>query len=209
MSDARGDQSVSGKSGQQQIELGGAGSLAEQRPGDRALEAVAALARSSSFGVDHFCDECVVLLASTFGVDYAYVSVFTDDSRSRLRTVAFCAGGELVGNRTYEVAGAPCADVLTHDRVFIPDAAMDVYPDARLLAELRADGYYGAALTASSGEKLGVVVVAHTGPITKDITIHPVLSLFADRISLNSIASAPKRSCNSAPVCFGTAPRAS
>ena len=184
MSDARGDQSVSGKSGQQQIELGGAGSLAEQRPGDRALEAVAALARSSSFGVDHFCDECVVLLASTFGVDYAYVSVFTDDSRSRLRTVAFCAGGELVGNRTYEVAGAPCADVLTHDRVFIPDAAMDVYPDARLLAELRADGYYGAALTASSGEKLGVVVVAHTGPITKDITIHPVLSLFADRISL-------------------------
>ncbi len=172
------------KTGSTQIELGIAEDSGERRPADRALEALAALTRNASFGGDQFSARCVEFLAATYRVAYALVATFPDESRTSLETRAFCADGEVVAPLRYELSGTPCADVLIHDRVFIPSDACSAYPKNDWMAQLAIQGYYGAALTAPSGERLGVLVVADRQPIVKDDWIHPVLGLYADRIAL-------------------------
>jgi diguanylate cyclase (GGDEF)-like protein/PAS domain S-box-containing protein len=172
------------ESGHPLVEFGDTDGVSEQRCDDRALKAVAALARASSFSSDRFFADCASLLAGTYGADYALIATYGDESRSRLSTLAFCSRGELKENFSYDLAGTPCADALLHGRVFVSSGGMRAYPAAIWLAELGIDGYYAAALTASSGEKLGVVAIADSGPIVKDDWIHPVLGLYADRIAL-------------------------
>lgn len=171
------------KTGNTQIEFGGAGDVPELRRGDRAFDALAALARTSASTGNRFFEDCVVSLASIYRVPFAFIATYTDDSRSRLKTVAFFAHTECVSNIAYELAGTPCADTLSHDRMFIPSGAITAYPSAAWLSDLDIDGYYAAALTAPSGQ-FGVVVVADTGPMVKDPTVHPLLGLFSDRIAL-------------------------
>ena len=168
---------------QPQIEFGIAGAPSDQSPADRALESLAALARITSLGGDRFCANCVRLLASAYGVAYAYIAVFPDESRTTLHTLAYSAQGEPAENFSFDLAGTPCADVLVHDRLFIPSGASGVYPKARWLTEHAIAGYYGAALKAASGERFGVLVVADRLPMVKDVWVHPVLGLYADRIA--------------------------
>ena len=170
-------------SDQPQIEFGVAGAPSDQSPADRALESLAALARITSLGGDRFCANCVRLLASAYGVAYAYIAVFPDESRTTLHTLAYGAQGEPAENFSFDLAGTPCADVLVHDRLFIPSGASGVYPKARWLTEHAIAGYYGAALKAASGERFGALIVADRLPMVKDVWVHPVLGLYADRIA--------------------------
>jgi diguanylate cyclase (GGDEF)-like protein/PAS domain S-box-containing protein len=170
-------------SGQPQIEFGVAGDPTGPNPADRALEPLAALARISSFGGDRFCSNCVRLLASAYGVAFAFIAVFPDESRSALHTLAYSADGEPAADFSFELAGTPCADVLVHDRIFIPTGASAAYPKASWLSEHAISGYYGAALKAASGERIGVLVVADRLPMVKDFGVHQVLGLYADRIA--------------------------
>ncbi len=172
------------KNGPPQVELGGTVGIADQRPGDRALEAVAALASASSSGGTRFFTDCVRLLTSAYDVAYAYIATYTDDTKNKISAVAFWADEQAGKRFTYELKGSPCVDVLQHDRVFIRQGAGEIYPDSRLIAEFEIDGYFGAALKNAQGEKIGIVVVADTQPMSKDSWIHPVLGLYADRISL-------------------------
>lgn len=175
---------IPSKTGSSQIEFGVADGDAAQQPGSRALEAMSALAGASSSGADRFFGDCVTQLTAVYGVAYAFVATFADDSRGRAKTLAFCSHGALVENFSYDLAGTPCADVLLHERVFVPGGAMTAYPHAAWLSELAVDGYYAAALTAASGEKIGVLVVADSKPMVKDAWLHPVLGLYADRIAV-------------------------
>jgi len=170
------------KSEQPQIEFGDTALIGEPRRGDLAFEAVAALAGASSAAGERFFADCVAWLAAAYGADYAFIATYPDESRSSLKTLAFCAHGDLVENFAYELTGTPCADALVHERVFIPSGGTQAYPGAAWLHDLRIDGYYAAALTSASGERLGVLVVADTRPLRKDLWTHPVLGLYAKRI---------------------------
>ncbi|MCG6967951.1 MAG: EAL domain-containing protein [Chromatiaceae bacterium] len=135
-------------------------------------------------GGERFFADCVAQLAESYAADYAYIALVSDESRARLGTLAFSAHGAPGDDFAYDLAGMPCADVLIHDRVFIPTGAAEAYPGGRLLSDLAIDAYYGAALTSSSGEPLGVVVVAGGKPFVRDEWLHPVLGMAADRISV-------------------------
>jgi diguanylate cyclase (GGDEF)-like protein/PAS domain S-box-containing protein len=157
--------------------------MARRRANDRALDAVAALATLSAGDRGRFYDDCVALLASAYGVEHAFVATCKDDARSSIGTLALWSRGKPGTNFSYDLTGSPCLDVLAHDRVFIPDGAALAYPACRWLADLGVDGYYGAALSGASGEKLGVVVVAACKPMIKEPHLHAVLGLYARRIA--------------------------
>ena len=163
-----------------QFVFGVAGAPTHQSPAEGALESLAALARITSLGGDRFCANCVRLLASAYGVAYAYIAVFQDDSRTTLRTLAYSAQGEPAENFSFELAGTPCADVLVHDRLFIPSGAGGAYPKFGWLTEHAVAGYYGAALKSATGERFGTLVVADRSPMVKDVWVHQVLGLYAD-----------------------------
>jgi diguanylate cyclase (GGDEF)-like protein/PAS domain S-box-containing protein len=166
-----------------QIEFGVTGAPSDQSPADRALEPLAALARITSLGGDRFCANCARLLASAYGVAYAYIAVFQDESRTSLHTLAYSAQGEPAENFSFDLADTPCADVLVHDRLFIPSGASGAYPKARWLTEHAIAGYYGTVLKSASGERFGALVVADPSPMAKDVWVHQVLGLYADRIA--------------------------
>jgi len=174
---------IPSKSGHPQVEFGAPGDMARQRANDRALDAVAALATLPAGGGGRFYDDCVPLLASAYGVEHAFVATCKDDARSSIGALAVWSRGKPAANFSYDLAGSPCLDVLAHDRVFIPNGAPLAYPACSWLAELGVDGYYGAALTGASGEKLGVVVVAACQPMVKEPRLQAVLGLYAKRIA--------------------------
>jgi diguanylate cyclase (GGDEF)-like protein/PAS domain S-box-containing protein len=157
--------------------------MARQRAGDLALDAVAALATLPAGAAGHFLEVCLPLLASAYGVEHAFVATCKDDARSSVGTLAMWSRGKPAANFSYDLAGSPCLDVLAHDRVFIPNGAALAYPTCKWLAEFGVDGYYGAALTGASGERLGVVVVAACKPMVKEPRLHAVLGIYAERIS--------------------------
>ena len=171
------------KSGHPQVEFGVPGNFAGRRTGDRVLEALAALATIPAGAGPGFFHDCVLLLASAYGVEHAFIATFVDDARSRISTLAAWKNGRPAENFSYELAGSPCFDVIAHDHAFVPDGAKMAYPETEWLQELAVDGYYGVALSTSSGEKLGVVVVAGSAPMVKDPYLHQVLELYADRIA--------------------------
>ena len=152
------------KSGHPQVEFGVPGDVAGRRTGDRVLEALAALATIPAGTGPGFFHDCVLLLTSAYDVEHAFIATFADDARSRMSTLAVWKHGKPAENFEYELAGSPCFDVIAHEYVFIPCGAVASYPGAGWLAELAVDGYYGAALSTSSGQKRGVVVVARDHP---------------------------------------------
>ncbi len=195
------------QAGHPPIEFGDADGIAEPRRGDRALEAISALARAPSVAGERFFSDCATLLASTYDVDYAFIATFGDGSRRGVETHAFCMRGQLAENFGYELKDTPCADALLHARVFIPSGAAGAYPACGWLDQLRVDGYYAAALTGASGERLGVVVVADTGPMVKDPWLHPVLGLYADRIALELERQSALRELQLAASVFNHSPQ--
>ena len=64
-----------GKSGHPQVEFGSSDGPTETRPDDRALAAIAALARASSLGGERFFADCVAQLAESYAADYAYIAL--------------------------------------------------------------------------------------------------------------------------------------
>jgi diguanylate cyclase (GGDEF)-like protein/PAS domain S-box-containing protein len=177
------DELIPRKSGHPQVEFGGPGNVAGQRTGDRVLELLAALATMPAGGGKGFFHDCLLLLASAYGVQHAFIATIADVSRSKISTLAAWKNGKPAENFSYELASSPCSDVIAHEQVFIPDGVMAAYPGAVWLQELAVDSYQGVALTAASGEKLGLVVVAGTGPMNKDSRLHQVFELYADRIA--------------------------
>ena len=169
------------KSGHPRVEFGAPERVAGLRAGDRAFEAVTALATTSG---GRFFEDCVLLLATAYDVDHAFIAVFGDESRSRIKTLAAWTHGAPAAGFSVELAGTPCFDVLAHDGVYVPAGAREAYPDSQWLSEMAIDSYYGATLISSSGEKLGVVAVAAEKPMIRDPRLHPVLGVFAERISV-------------------------
>jgi len=170
------------KSGHPLVEFGDTALIGDAGGGDHAFEAIAALARASSSAGDRLFADCATWLASAYEADYAFIATYRDASHAGLKTLAFCAHGELVENFEYELTGSPCADALAHERLFVCSGSMQAYPGAAWLLDLRIEGYSAVALTATSGERLGVLVVADTRPLRNDLSVHPVLRLYAERI---------------------------
>ena len=145
--------------------------------------ALSGLARTTPSADDGFFLDCVRMLGSAYGARYAFIGVYEDEAHGRIRTLANWSDGRVAQNLSYELRGSPCADVLRHDRVFIPSEAKTPYPQSPLIADLAIEGYYGAVLKSPSGARLGLLVVADTEPMVKADWIHQVIGVYADRIA--------------------------
>ena len=195
------------KAGQPQVEFGEATEIAGQRLGDEALDALTALARSVSAGGVPFCAECVTRLASIFGTTHAFVAHFDGPGRSRLKTLAMLSHGDAVDGFSYPIQDSPCLDVIEHGQVLAASGAAQAYPDCAWLSEQRIDGYLGTVLRNERGEPLGVIVIAHTGPISKSGGIRAVLTLYAERIGKELDSRAAYQQLQLAASVFDNSPQ--
>jgi PAS domain S-box-containing protein len=156
--------------------------ISERRQTQKALQA---LAGSTALGNDQdFIAECVRELARTYDAKYAFVGVFADSSRLRMRTLAVWSGERFRDNFAFDLDGTPCHDILSCRTEIVPRHAAQLYPKDGLLIDLGVESCFGTPLVNSSGETIGLISVMDCRPMQPNVWTRPILGIFADRVAL-------------------------
>ncbi|MEC4894990.1 MAG: ATP-binding protein [Oscillatoria sp. PMC 1051.18] len=132
---------------------------------------------------NEFFRTCVRYLAQVLQVRYAFVTRMADDSRTKLRTLAFWNGIDFVQNFEYELPGTPCEKVLWGKICFYPENVQALFPKDRDLVELEVESYLAIPLISSEGEVIGHLAVMDVEPMIKDFSKESIVKIFAARAS--------------------------
>lgn len=101
-----------------------------------------------------------------------------------MRTLAFWLDKQLVGEVTYDLETAPCADVVDDRALRYVEAVTAVYPAYCAQLGLYTDYYLGIPLTSTSGQLWGHVVVLHDAPFQLPVSHWPLWSLVLARAAI-------------------------
>ncbi len=129
-----------------------------------------------------FLPEYSLAMCAEIGADYFAVGRLNPFSNI-MRTLCFVAKGALADNIVYSLDGTPCADTLSNGVCISEDGVADQYPRDKELRDLNIRGYAGAALAASCGEKLGVLVAMSERPMENRALYEKLLSHFRLRVA--------------------------
>ncbi len=141
----------------------------------------AAQAVSHAGGPSLFAD-LVRELAQTLQAAAAFVAVFTDDGRDRMRMLAAVLDGKLLRNFDYRLQGSPCAKVVGRAfRYEVQGIAAELAPGTMFAAK-GMDSYAAIPLNDSAGAPLGLLVAMDRKPIADATLAEALLKIFAGRI---------------------------
>jgi formate hydrogenlyase transcriptional activator len=148
----------------------------------RASELVWAVAEGTSLstGADFF-RALVSNLASALRVPYVLVAECTDDTRTRVRTLAFWSRDGLADDVEYGLAGTPCEGVIDGQVGCYPDNLQALFPEDTDLVALNARGYLGLPVLKSDGGVAGHLAVIDDKPLPRDEMTTALLRTFAAR----------------------------
>ncbi|NER45128.1 MAG: PAS domain S-box protein [Symploca sp. SIO1A3] len=135
---------------------------------------------ASSTGMEFF-RSCVRYLAQVLQVHYALVTEFANESKTRIRTLAFWTGEEFSNNIEYEIAGTPCAEILAGINCHYPQGVQQLFPEDQDLFELGVESYWGIPLKTSDEQVLGHLSVLDVQPMAYDPGKEMILQIFAAR----------------------------
>lgn len=136
---------------------------------------------SSTYGED-FYKAITQHLAHTTGADYTFIGRY-NSAFTHSRTLALCAGTELIDNFQYELLGTPCAKVVEQSTCVYPDKVCEAFPDDQLLIDMGVEGYIGAPLLNRQQEVIGLIVALYKNKIDDESFVKFIFELFAGRIA--------------------------
>ena len=126
--------------------------------------------------------DLVRTMAETLGAATAFVAVFSDESRSVMRTLAAVLDGRTLQNFDYVLAGTPCAQVVGRSfRYVARGVAAEFRPDT-IFAAKGMDAYAAFPLNDRDGRPLGLLVSMDRRPIADPALAEALLKIFAGRI---------------------------
>jgi formate hydrogenlyase transcriptional activator len=111
-----------------------------------------------------FFQSLVRHLATAIGVDYAFVAEFAG-KRTRVRTLAYWAKGQIRANVEYDLAGTPCEDVVHGGLCHYPSGVKERFPHDEPLVAMGIESYLGVPLHDARGEVLGHLAVFDERPL--------------------------------------------
>jgi diguanylate cyclase (GGDEF)-like protein/PAS domain S-box-containing protein len=130
---------------------------------------------------EQFFQQLVLNLAKVFGAEYAFIGRLDKSDAERIHPLAFCAHGVIVPGQSYSLTGTPCANVVGQSTCVYPRHVQRLFPEDRMLAELRVEGYIGTPLFDAQGNPLGLVVVLDDRPLERIEQGKEILEIFAAR----------------------------
>ncbi|EIC28869.1 MULTISPECIES: EAL domain-containing protein [Methylomicrobium] len=137
---------------------------------------------SRQFGTA-FLEGLVQRLTQHFDVDYALIGLLDEPGRNSITTLAACERGALTSNLSYPLTGSPCAQVIGRHCTQIYETDVRAkFPDDALIQAWNVDSYIGTSFFDSTGQPLGIVVMAGTHPLKDTEMIIEALDVFAARI---------------------------
>jgi PAS domain S-box-containing protein len=121
-------------------------------------------------------------LADVLSVRWVYLSRLHPEIPSRVQVMAGWADGQPAEKIEYDLAGTPCAEVLTGITCFHPTGVSDRFPLDSMLTELGVDSYAGTPLRGVDGQAHGLLVIMHDRPMDESRHHHcTILDLVAGR----------------------------
>ncbi len=130
---------------------------------------------------DEFFRSFVRYLAQVLGVRYALVTECTNDTKTRVRTLAFWQGEAWGENFEFDLAEHPCENVLAGKTCYYPEGVKALFPNCLDLVEIAAQSYLGTPLIDPSGKVLGHLAVLDVKPMGDDPGRELILRIFAAR----------------------------
>ena len=153
--------------------------ITERKQAEQALQDL--VAGTGVIG-EEFFPAYVRHVAAALDVHCATVAEVTDEQNSRLRTLAVWVGQGLEKNYEYDVADAPCGQVLREGKLFCcREGVQERFPECRSLGDLNAVSYMGAPLFNSAGQLIGNLCIIDNKPLDDERRAKSILEIFAAR----------------------------
>ncbi|WP_275096247.1 PAS domain S-box protein [Sedimenticola hydrogenitrophicus] len=147
---------------------------------DAILEIAQGVSADSGEG---FFNSLLQHLTPALGGCFSFIGLLDRTLPDRVATLAVYSTESAVANFTYPLAGTPCAEVLDADYCIYPQHVAELFPNDPDLAKHRVEGYAGAPLDDSRGQRQGLLVVLFKTAIDKPQQVESILRIFATRIS--------------------------
>ncbi|HEY3449955.1 MAG TPA: ATP-binding protein [Myxococcales bacterium] len=112
--------------------------------------------------------------------DYCFVGRVLPGERA-IGTLASFADGAPSRSFAYDLAGTPCEGVLAKEVCSYRAGVARLFPDDRLLSQMKVEGYVGVPLYGSRRQCLGILVAMFRKPIPDPDLAESVLLFFASR----------------------------
>jgi formate hydrogenlyase transcriptional activator len=119
-------------------------------------------------------------LAQAIDVQYAFVAEFAG-AKTRVRSLAYWANGEIAPNIDFDLDGTPCQDVLAGSTCHHPAGVAEKFPRDKPLAEMGIQSYLGVPLRDSDGQVLGHLAVFDERPMPSEPRRLFIFRIFAAR----------------------------
>jgi PAS domain S-box-containing protein len=120
-------------------------------------------------------------LADVLSVRWVYVNRLHPNLAHHAQVVAGWADGALTPPIEYDLAGTPCAEVLTGIPCFYPTGVADRFPGDRMLSDLGVVSYAATPLRGVDGRAKGLLSIMHDGPLDASRSPCRILDLVAGR----------------------------
>ncbi|HVO95964.1 MAG TPA: sigma 54-interacting transcriptional regulator, partial [Terriglobales bacterium] len=165
---------VSGENeAEQQISVG-----VHQRPKDVLYHVTEGIAGATG---EEFFKSLVRHLANALDARYSFVTECTDESRTRVRALAYWDGVAFAPDIEYPLRGTPCEKVIEGHICAYPERLQLLFPADSDLATLGAESFAGVPLPNYQGKVLGHLVVMDTKPRVFGEDDLRILRIFATR----------------------------
>ena len=143
----------------------------------RAALAVAQLGSTELFG------DLVRQLAEDLGASVAFIAVFEDVARLRMRTLAARMDGSPLRNFDYALEGTPCAQVVGRAFRYVASGAAAEFPKGSMFGAKGMDCYAAYPLNDSEGQPLGIIAAMDRSPIADPDLAEALMKIFAVRVA--------------------------
>jgi PAS domain S-box-containing protein len=128
---------------------------------------------------EEFFAALVRQLATTLGVEYAYLSELSEDGTS-FRSKAGWGKGQVLPPFHVPERG-PCETVLSRKVVHHPDRLRSLYPHVQIIQDIGVESYCGVPIIDSSDHVVGHLAIMDSKPMPDSFLSASILGLFATR----------------------------
>ena len=151
-------------------------------PRSRGRDLLRAVAEGTAGAVgDEFLRCLVRHVAVAFDAKFAFVAEASDETGEHVRIISGWYDDARIEPFEYDTQGKPCALVVEHAVVAIPEALTKRFPAARPAIELGLESYLAVCLRAADGTHLGHMGVMDAGPLEVRQDDVAALRIFASR----------------------------
>ncbi len=130
-----------------------------------------------------FFQSAATHLAGALEADIVFIGEYLLESQ-RVRTMAVCMDGESAPNFEYDLAGAPCANVINRELCCYPSGVAELFPLDDGLRRLRVEGYLGMPLWTAQRAPSGILVALYRRPIADPEFARGIVQIFASRLEV-------------------------